>query len=159
MIKDIFILLIKMDNNINNCEDYIAPWKQTKYLVLSSSFFLFPCFYGYYYKVYWYSNTIFLASIISINYWRDAKYCWRRYLDLIYSKIVFVISVTTGIMYIKYYLHLIIAYVFLFLIFCSYSLSELLYCRKNNNWYVYHMIFHMLMTYEQFIIINSLIEN
>ena len=29
-----------MDNNINNCEDYVAPWKQTKYLVLSSSFFI-----------------------------------------------------------------------------------------------------------------------
>ena len=64
-----------MINTINSNKNYIAPWEQSKYLVLSSSFLLVPSFYGYLYNVYWYSNIITLTSIISINYWRDAKYC------------------------------------------------------------------------------------
>ena len=41
----------------------------------------------------------------------------------------------------------------------NYNLSNKYHYLKDNNWYKYHFIFHIILTYEQFIIIDSMLKN
>ena len=84
-----------------NTEIYIAEWKHSRWLVVSSSFFLIPSLYGYYIKFYGFSILLLLTSLISANYWRKATYSWRRTTDLIFAKISFVIFVSNGLIYVR----------------------------------------------------------
>jgi hypothetical protein len=137
---------------------YIAPYKQTKYLVLSSYFFIIPALYAIYKKLFYYSSVLVLTSIISANYWRKATYSWRRTLDLIFAKFSFIVFVINGIIYIKYIPYVVIGYPLCLVLSYCYYLSGKLLEEKNNNWYKYHFLFHLLMTIEQIIIIDSIIN-
>ena len=76
-----------------NDEIYIAYWEETKWLVLSSYFFIIPSYYAYINKLYLHSIILFLTSVISVNYWKKATYSWRRNMDLIFSKFSFIIVI------------------------------------------------------------------
>ena len=71
---------------INN-EKYIAYWDHTKWLVISSFFFIFPSFYSLLHSLYFHSALLLLTTLISANYWRKATFSWRRNMDLIFSKV------------------------------------------------------------------------
>jgi hypothetical protein len=114
-------MLIKKNNMIENNDQnyenitsknlYLAPWEQTKWLVLSSLFIMISSIYSYFKQLYFYSILLLFTSVISANYWRKATYySWRRNSDLIVSKISFVIFTYNGIMCINYIPYLIIAY-------------------------------------------------
>lgn len=51
-------------------EIYMAEWKHSRWLVLSSGFFVIPSIYSYYIKFYGFSILLLLTSLISANYWR-----------------------------------------------------------------------------------------
>ena len=71
------------------------PFEQSKYIILSSSFFLVPAYMFYYHHHYLIGNFATLTSIVSINYWYNVEYdSWRRYSDLVWSKISFCIFFT-----------------------------------------------------------------
>jgi hypothetical protein len=84
-----------------NDEIYIAYWEETKWLVLSSYFFIIPSYYAYINKLYLHSIILFLTSVISVNYWKKATYSWRRNMDLIFSKFSFIVFVSNGIFYVR----------------------------------------------------------
>ena len=65
----------------------IAEWEHSKWLLLSSFLFLIPTVYGLYKELYVWSMMLFITTIISANYWRDACVGWRRDLDLWYAKL------------------------------------------------------------------------
>lgn len=69
----------------------VAEWKETKYIVGSSCLFIIPAIYGYYHNLSVLSFALFVTSLISMNYWRDARYSYRRIADRTSSKIVFMI--------------------------------------------------------------------
>jgi hypothetical protein len=79
-------------------------------------------------------------------------------MDLIFSKISFVIFVSNGIIYVKSICYLITGYTGLLILLYCYYLSTKLFILKNNNWYKYHMLFHFIMVYEQIIIIDSIVQ-
>jgi hypothetical protein len=71
--------------NTNN-DIYVAHWVHTKWLVLSSFFFIIPAIYAFINNMYAHFILLFFTSLISANYWRKATYSWRRNMDLIFAK-------------------------------------------------------------------------
>jgi hypothetical protein len=139
-----------------NEEPLIAVWDDTRWLVMSSCFFIFPSIYSYYKQLYLYSILLYLTSFISANYWRKATYSWRRNIDLIFAKISFTIFVINGIMYVRYIPYIITGYSGLIVLVYCYYCSGTLFKMNNENWWKYHVLFHLIMTFEQMIIIDSM---
>jgi len=137
----------------------LAHWDQTKWLVFSSFFFMFPSIYAYFNQLYFYSILLLFTSLISANYWRKATYSWRRNMDLFFAKISFVVFAYTGIIYVNYTPYLILGYSDLIMVAYFYYLSDKLYNLKNNNWYKYHFIFHFFLMKGQHIILKGLSRN
>ena len=132
--------------NITSKNLYLAPWEQTKWLVLSSYFFIIPSVYSYFKQLYFYSILLLFTSIISANYWRKATYSWRRNSDIFVSKISFVIFTYNGFGYINYTPYIIIAYPALLISIYFFYMSNKLFTLNNNNWYKYHFMFHFFIT-------------
>jgi hypothetical protein len=134
----------------------IAPYRETQWLVVSSLFFTIPSYYAYLHHLYFHSLLLFITSIISANYWKKATHSWRRTADLYCAKISFVIFVSNGVYYVRTIPYMITGYSGLFLLAYCYYLSSKLSAIKHPNWYKYHFLFHLLMMYEQLIIIDSM---
>jgi len=140
-----------------NEEKYTARWEQSKWLVASSSLFLIPAIYAYQNKLYVCSLISILTSLFSINYWRKAtNKSWRKQMDLVFSKISFIIFTYKGVIYVTKGSILITGYSNVLAIMYFYYLSEKLFAEKNPNWVKYHAIFHLLVTYGQLIVLYSM---
>uniref|UniRef100_A0A6C0B9E7 Uncharacterized protein n=1 Tax=viral metagenome TaxID=1070528 RepID=A0A6C0B9E7_9ZZZZ len=135
----------------------IAPYDQTKWIVLSSFFFTIPAMYAYLYHLYKYSILLVCTSLISANYWRKATYSWRRNMDLLFAKFAFIVFVSNGVVYVKKMSYVITGYSGLIILLYCYYLSGKLLEIKHNDWYKFHMAFHFIMMYEQFIILDSIL--
>ena len=136
---------------------YIAHWIHTRWLVLSSFFFIIPATYAYINNLYMHSILLGVTSLISANYWRKATYSLRRNIDLVFAKISFIVFVSHGVFYVRKIYYVIFGYSGLVVLLYCYYLSGKLLELNNNNWYKYHFIFHFIMTYEQMIIIDSIL--
>lgn len=141
---------------MTNKDIYIAQWEDTRWLVLSSFFFTVPSIYAFIINMYSYSFLLLCTSLISANYWRKATYSWRRNMDLIFAKISFVVFFSNGIYYVKSVGYVITGYSGIIVLLYCYYLSGKLFKLKNNNWYKYHLMFHLILAYEQTIIIDSI---
>ena len=141
---------------MTNKDIYIAKWEDTRWLVLSSFFFTVPSIYAFIINMYSYSFLLLCTSLISANYWRKATYSWRRNMDLIFAKISFVVFFSNGVYYVKSAGYVITGYSGIIVLLYCYYLSGKLFELKNNNWYKYHIMFHLIMAYEQTIIIDSI---
>jgi hypothetical protein len=135
----------------------ITPWEQTKWIALSSMFFIIPAIYGICNNIRYYSALLFITSAVSANYWRDAKPSWRRDLDLVTAKIAVITGLYNGIVYITSPSHLTIFVSGISGIFYCYHLSNHLHARNNPNWWKYHFAFHVLLTCEQFLVFYTMI--
>ena len=136
---------------------WLRLWDHSKWLVLSSFFFIIPVVYAYVNKLYFYAGILASTSFISANYWRIATYSWRRNADLVFAKISFTIFVSNGIIYVRTIPYIVTGYSGLLILLYCYYLSGKLLESKNTHWYKYHMIFHFIMMYEQLIILDSII--
>ena len=139
-------------------DNVIAEWRHTKWITLSSFSFMIPAILAFCHKMYDHTTILFLTSIISANYWRKATYSWRRNLDLIFAKISFIFYVYNGVKYVTTIPEMIPGYGGLILIGILYYLSGELLKIKNERWYESHVIFHLLMMYEQLLIIKNIIK-
>ena len=160
-------------------EIYLASWEHTRWLVLSSSFFLFPSMFAFYHHLYLHSFLLCSTSFISANYWRKPTYSWRRTLDLFFSKISFSWFFLHGIFYIHSTPHIILAVSNTCLFSSCFILSFYTYQDQEHDiwsdgrspsttnsagdfvtervWYKYHFLFHTLMTWEQFHILSHIL--
>ncbi len=140
-------------------EKYVAPWPQTKWLVLSSGFFLLPAGYAYLQRLNSFSLLLVATSLISANYWRKATYSWRRQMDLLFAKYSFAVFVGNGIVYVRQVEFAVPAYSGLLLILYCYYRSSQKWTLQEESWYRYHFCFHLLMACEQWIILRSMSED
>jgi len=119
---------------------YLASWEHTKWLVLSSSFFLFPSMFAFYHHLYFHSFLLCSTSIISANYWRKPTYSWRRTMDLLFSKISFSWFFLHGVFYIHSTPHLIFAvsntclFSSCFILSSYYFYKDQDICRSEDIW-------------------------
>lgn len=129
----------------------IAPWEQSRWLVLSSCFFLIPAVYTFINELYTHTGVLVCTTTISINFWRKPTYSWRRTMDLIYAKLL--------CLYFLFYLgyvkkpYIIIIYPSIGIIGGCYYLSNTLWAANNSTWVVFHMLFHLITVVVQLIII------
>ena len=145
----------------NTEEIYIAQWNESKWLTASSLLFLISSMYAYYNELFFYSTFLFFTSTIRANYWRKATYSWRRNLDLFYAKLSIAVFVYNGIVHIKYNNNnfiIIGGYCCLLVLPYTFYLSEKLHRGNNPLWYKWHILFHLLLTFEQFVVLNSIIK-
>ena len=71
IIKDICIGSTYMTDNT-----LIVPYNKSKFLVYSSTCFLYPCYVSYIQNKYNICLFILITYLISINYWKDCRYSW-----------------------------------------------------------------------------------
>ena len=133
----------------------IATWETSKWLLLSSFLLTIPAAFAFYHKLYYHSSLIFLTSLVSANYWRDATYSWRRNADLIVSKISFFTFVSTGVVYVRYVPYIVAGYSGLCLMVYFYRLSVTQH-NLTPHWYKYHVLFHVVTTSELFLVLDSM---
>ena len=133
----------------------VAEWKETKYIVVSSSFFMVPVVYGFYNNLYVLPFVLFIASSISMNFWRHATYSWRRIADRIFSKITFAILFYYFIKHSGFSLYFFLQNVWLFKVLYYYYMSN-----KHHNtsiWWKYHMKFHVFCVFSQLMVIKNVL--
>jgi hypothetical protein len=135
---------------------YVAPYRQTRWLLLSSLCFLGPCIYGYQKEQYFLAITSLLTTSCSINFWRDATYSYRRTADCIMAKITFIVYIIHGVPYVTWMPFIVTGYgALVALIYCYYMSNK---HADSDLWWKYHMMFHLLISYTQFIGIKSIAD-
>ena len=131
----------------------LAPWSETKWLVLSSCFMLVPAGYAYRRGMLLHSAVLTAASLFSMNYWRHAKYGWRRNVDFVVAKSTFLLFFYTGIHHIQHitshswFIPLTSIYLF--------YKSKILYNKQDVCWVNYHMLFHLFGSIQSIIVIQE----
>jgi hypothetical protein len=153
MIRDVITEIFDMQIIPNK---RIAEWDETKWIVLSSCFFTIPSIYGYYKGLYFLANVLFLTSIISANYWRNATYTIRRVVDRSFAKFSFVTFVYNGAIHVRYVPYFIFGWSGLIILLYCYYQSNKYGLVKDKKWIKYHMVFHAIMACNQIIILNSI---
>ena len=141
-----------MDMTIDN-NKMVAEWKETKYIVVSSSLFMAPAIYGFYNNLYLLPFVLFAASSISINHWRHATYSWRRVTDRIFAKITFAIFFYHFIRDSSCNLYFFLQNIGLLNVLYYYYMSN-----KHHYtpiWWKYHMKFHVWCVFSEWMIIQN----
>jgi len=136
---------------------YVAPWRQSRWITLSSLFFLVPSIYGFANREYMLSSIAAFTSLCSINFWRDANFSWRRTADVIMAKVSFTCFLIKAINHIIWRPFVITGYSGGFCIIYCYYMSN-----KHSDselWWKYHMLFHLFVACTQFITIKSIVDN
>lgn len=135
---------------------YVAPYRQTRWLTLSSLLFLGPSVYGYTEEQYFLAVIALATSLCSVNFWRDATYSYRRSIDCIMAKIAFTVYTIQGIRYVSWMPFIVTGYLALIgIIYCYYMSNK---HGDTELWWKYHMIFHLFVAYTQFIAIKSMAD-
>jgi len=132
----------------------LVDWSESRWLVLTSSTFFIPTIYSFYCQLYGFSGISLFTTIISMNYWRRATISFRRDLDLVFAKISFVIYLIHGIYYIRGNRLFLFLPALIYLLYNYYN-SNLLYTEKKKEWINHHIWFHLMVLFEQMIIIES----
>lgn len=122
-------------------------------LVISSCFFLIPGYYALSSGLYWYLATSTVTTIVSVNYWRHAIPGFRRSIDMIVAKLSFMIYFTTGVMNVKDLSILCTAWPMCGGIIMCYYLSNKMWGKDSDTWIYYHMMFHILVAFEQYLVL------
>ena len=134
--------------------EIIAPWKETKWIVLSSCFFLIPSWYSYKNNFILDAYLLGVTSLISINYWRNAINSWRREVDLFYSKTMIVVFVSKGFVVLDEKL-LFLALLGVVGVGYCYHCSCKYHLEQKQYWFYYHTMFHFLLTCELLLITEN----
>lgn len=144
-------------NNYINLRRNIFPVNKSDSLclIISSCFFLLPGAYGFYYDLHFYGVASAVTTVISVNYWRHAIEGIRRTIDLIIAKISFVIYFLSGCFFIRDAKLLMIGICGCVAIILSYYLSNRLWTQDSPHWVYFHMMFHLFVALEQFLVLYA----
>ena len=130
-----------------NHNQLVSPLDHAKNVTCSSLLFFIPSLYAFIKGENLMSVSIFLAGLMSANYWRYPTYSWRRVADHISAKSAFVVVFTKGFYIYPAFLPLKLIGLG-FVLYCYYMSDK--YCNCNihiNNmdpcWWKYHVGFHV----------------
>jgi hypothetical protein len=130
--------------------------EETKWIALSSILFGIPgiiFFYKFFGKnhpfikpIMVYSSLLIISSFFSAFYWVDPRKGWRRNIDLIISKITFTTACICAVFYVNYSPINTVALYSLFPMYVfTYTYSSYLIEKKDPQWIIYHVAFHILL--------------
>lgn len=147
--------------DISKKESVLKPWNQTKWIVLSSTFFSIPAVFftqSVFTPTKTFSYMLIVTSLISANYWRNATRGWRRNLDLVVAKITFTYGFYIAITYLQsIYKRLPLIVIFCCFPFC-YNGSTKCINAGDPAWVKYHFTFHVLLSICGAIILHSFVN-
>lgn len=136
-------------------DEFPKPFSMTKWLVLSSCFFLIPATYALQNAIYLYGFVSVSTTICSINHWRCAEDGLRRKVDKIVAMMAFIIYFSTGCVYFPIY----ISVVTFATIALSFMISNHLSKNHDPYWVLAHVFFHASVTITKIIIIYHILNN
>ena len=126
-------------------------WNQTKWIVLSSSFFVIPAANHLYYQTpetySVFPYMLVVTSLVSANYWRNATRGWRRNLDLVVAKTTFSTAVYIAAKYVNSRTYRIPIVVLLCVMPILYNGSTKCVNAGDPTWVKYHFAFHALCSF------------
>jgi hypothetical protein len=125
-------------------------------LMVSSCFFLIPGGYGFANNLMFFGFVSFVTTAVSINFWRYAIDGPRRTADLITAKASFVIYFISGCIFVRNTIILIVAIPGCLGIFLFYYLSNLYWNKDSPTWVYFHMLFHLFVAFEQFLVVYGI---
>lgn len=133
----------------------LRGWENTKWIALSSSFFSIPALRVFYLSgtlsepanghANYMANLLIATSLVSANYWRDAKRGWRRNTDLILAKITFATGVYFGFLYLPAFPYSVAFYSSITLAMYLYNQSTICLSNGDPDWVKYHFAFHIFL--------------
>jgi hypothetical protein len=132
----------------------IVKWDESKWLVATSASFLPSAYFLYQHEYYIQCYFLLWTTFCSMNYWRNATYGKRRQLDLICSKIAFFVFLYDSTMYLHGYG--LVCWPNLAAIIYCYLTAKKLFESTDPNWLYYHMLFHILVGIQGYIITSYL---
>jgi hypothetical protein len=139
-------------------EVYVAEFKQTKWLVLSSTCFLFSSAYAYYNKLYVHFLLTLCLSLSSINYWRKATYSLRRHIYLTTHCITFTVFLFDSLYYVKPITKICAPLYLLFFTIKHYYSSCKEYKDNNKYWYEHYILAQLGIVLDQTIVLNHIVN-
>ena len=77
-------------------------------------------------------------------------------MDLVVSKIAFSVFVSKGFFVIKYYPYVVSGYSGFFVMCYLFACSNMLWEIKDEKWVNFHFMYHVMLTSEQLIIVDSI---
>jgi hypothetical protein len=148
----------EMNGEVSPQVTELKTWKYTKWLIVTSLGFMIPAFYAYQNQVYFLSGVLVVTSLVSANYWRFPITDSLRYkTDLIVAKLAFCIFFANGYVYVRSIPYIITTYPSIAGIGYCYYMSCKLSSMNDANWNKYHIVFHLLLIYCEWVIIDSAI--
>jgi hypothetical protein len=155
-------------NDNNNCDSILKYIEKEallnnpnpyNLLVISSCFLLASGMIAFINGLWIYFALSFITTAISINHWRDVRAGPRRTADLIGAKISFVIFFISGCFAIPTIILQWVAVPICGLMIILYYFSNKLREQGIRYWIYIHFIFHMLVAFEQVLVILWIVEN
>jgi len=135
---------------------YVAPFSETRWIVASSFLFLGPCYYGYTKRLYSHSALLLIVSAVSANYWRCATYSWRRNIDFVVARSVSIVFASSGALCRKTMPLTVAMYSVCAITYSCYHLSSRSHKANKPYWWIYHVLFHTVLTCQQQIVLYCL---
>ena len=132
----------------------------SKWLVLSSCFFLIPALHAFTSSYHYYGALSTITTIASINHWRRAEFGARRNVDRAVAHTSFIAYFLTGCnrMILRSSNLLIYAVPGVIFILTFYYLSIRLMDLGSTRWVYCHFLFHVFVAIEQILVLQSLKE-
>jgi hypothetical protein len=131
----------------------MIPHDESKWLVVSSLCFFVPMSYAFKTRHYLNASFLLMTMFCSMNYWRRAHYGWRRTIDIMMARTCFSIFFTQGMYYVDKNPYLLLPFV---LSMNCYRNSHLLHEKGLCRWVYYHVLFHVFISIQQWIVIYYL---
>jgi len=117
--------------------------------------FQIPTYYAYTNNMYVVAASTCITSLLSINYWRNPVYSWRRTADMYWAQIVGSIYFVWGCKHGGGHLGVPLTIIMVWLYWQSCKLSKI---NPQEKWYIYHMLFHCSVTLNQCISIYYFLQ-
>ena len=138
---------------------YPYPFSISKWLVLSSCFFIVPGIYAYYLNFFLYGTMSCITSLASINHWRKADIGIRRNMDLIVAHLSFVLYLVSGLIYLRGWILYGLGIPGCIFILLFFYLSKKMMENGKNEWLYCHFLFHLFVALTQFVVLFGMKSN
>ena len=132
--------------------------KYNPYILCTTSLLFFiPFIYAIEKKLYLYSFFIALMGLLSINHWWKPEYGVNRYIDIVYARCSFMLSLIIFLIYVDCSYNIIASAIIISFTLYNYKLSTENFINGNNKWIYHHALFHIGAVAQQTLIISHIL--
>lgn len=128
---------------------YEDSWK----LFYTSLLFMVPAIMAFFFNLLFLSGTSFTVSVAAMNYWRNAKFGWRRWIDMTVAKAAFLIYLYHAVMHARSLMFGVITAIITSTMYYLYTNVSVLISKQSKEWVKYHAAFHGMVILAQVLVI------